>query len=187
MAVTTVPTCEPTVLTAGDSWWWDKALSDYPPSDGYALSYVFTGPATFTLAAATSDDGDYFEVRGTPAANAARTAGNYRLQGYVTLSTTERWQVYDGRVEMFANPATASGSNLTFAETMLAALEAALEARSVPEYESLEINGRAVKYMSRSELIKEHAVWALRVQAERGTGGPMVVRTGARFVSPERW
>lgn len=30
-----IPTCEPKVLVAGDSWAWDRYLSDYPASAGW--------------------------------------------------------------------------------------------------------------------------------------------------------
>jgi len=177
----TVTEGEPTVLAAGDSWQWDRAVSDYPPSEGYALTYHLSGRARYEIAASASETGDYFEVRTTPAAHAALVEGEYRLLGFVTLGDTERWPVYDGRVYVHANPLTLDGDTRSFAARMVDVLEAAVAGRELPEHEELEINGRRIKYASRTDQMAELGKYRLIVAAERNGGFPPSILQGVQF------
>jgi hypothetical protein len=177
----TVPTSEPSVLTAGDSWWWDRYVSDYPPSDGYTLKYQFKGEASFTVTAATSSSGDYYEVREAPATHTAATAGPYRLIGYVVKSTTERWPVFDGLVELLADPSTNTGDQRTANEIVLDAIQGAISGRITRDQEEVEINGRRVKFIPITELVKLESVYINRVAAEKNGGVPRSTYVGAAF------
>lgn len=168
----TIPTCEPTELTAGDSWEWDRTDlgPDYLPSDGWALSYALSGAAADVIAinATTSTSGDYFEVR-VPAATTARyVAGTYRLVGYVTKSP-DRFPAFSGVLRVLTNYAVAVPA-LSNDETTLAAIEAAVSGRLTADIEEYQINGRAVKKIPMAELVKLQGIYRSRVARERNGG-----------------
>jgi hypothetical protein len=142
----TPPCREPAVVSAGESWQWDRRVDDFPPSGGWTLAYHFVGPAAFTLDATTSDDGDYFEIRAAAATTAARAAGNYRVVGRVT-DGTDTFEVFSGRIEVRPDAAE-QGATLSHNRRMLNQIEAALEAM-VPTsgmVTEITINGRTKKY-----------------------------------------
>jgi hypothetical protein len=185
----TVPFGEPgtdsnplATLTLGDAWQWDRVVPEYPPSEGYALEYVLLGASVVRYSASTSSDGDWFSVRQAPATTAAYTlTGRCRIRGYVTKSTTERWQVFDGYVDLLGDPDALSGDQRTTNEIQLAAIRSALSNRLTADQEEVEINGRRVKFIPVSELAKLEAVWVLRVEAERSGGVPKTRRIGVAF------
>lgn len=176
----TVPTYEPTSATAGDSWEWDRTLSDYPPSGGWTLTYSLTGAheSVLSISATTSDLGDYFEVRVAPATTVAYTAGPYKLIGHVT-DGTDRFVVYSAPLTVLPDPATAT-PEFTHAERMLAAIRALLEGRVTEDVQRFQVAGRALEKMEPVELRKWEAVYADRVRMERGGGffQPVRVRFG---------
>lgn len=176
-----VPSCEPTELVAGDSWQWDRTVSDFPPSAGWSLAYRFNGPAAFEVAASTSAAGDFFAVRAPAVDNATRAAGAYRVAGFVTRGG-ERFTVFEGVVTVRENLATAAASQ-THAERTLAVLQAAIEGRLTADVEEYEIAGRSVKKIPMPELVRLRNVYAEMVRRERNPGS-LFVTVGARFGPP---
>lgn len=176
-----IATGEPTTLTAGSSWQWDVTYSDYPPSDGWALTYVFRGPEDYTTQDGETDaDGDTYQVR-IPKANTDLTAGAYRLVGYVD-DGIDRFVVYDAPLTVLANPTTAVNA-ASHDEEMLALIDAAIESRLTGStgVRSFTVNGRAVEYWSLEELLKLQSVYRSRVARQR-RGGQLeswTVRFGA--------
>lgn len=185
----TVPFGEPgtdsnplATLTLGDSWQWDRVVSEYPPSEGYSLAYVLLGNGVQALTTSTSSDGDWFSLRLAPATTAAYTlTGRLRIKGYVTKSTTERWAVYDGFIDVLPNPATVSGDQRTTNEIALAAIRSAIAGRLTADQEEVEINGRRVKFIPIAELRKLEGSYILAVESERRGGMPFSVYQGAAF------
>jgi hypothetical protein len=172
MATTTYtpPTREPAELVAGDSWRWDRTVEEFPPSGGWSLIYYFNGPSAFSVTAATSSLGDYFEVREAAATNAARTAGNYRVSGYAT-GGADRFLVFDGRVQVHPNLATAAAT-VTHARRMLTQIEEALEAVTPTSgtFAKIAVNGREVTY-DHAGLMKMRGIYAAMVAAEENPRG----------------
>lgn len=169
-----IPDTEPTEFTAGDSWQWDKVLSDYPPSDGWQLTYLFRGAKDYDAAwnddvkAASGDES--YEIR-IPKTDTDLTAGTYRLIGYVE-NDTERHIVHDDdAVTVWANPTTAVGQG-THAERSLAIIEAAIEGRLTDDEEEWEINGRSVKAIPIDELYRLRNHYRQEVHAERNPEHP---------------
>lgn len=127
-----IATVEPTSVTAGDTLRWLKELSDYPPADGWVLTYalVIDGVKTAITASDYGDGRHYVNV--AAATTAAWTADDYDWQSYVTrAATSERYTVGAGRLTVLPNFATAtSGYDArTHARKMLDAIEAVLEGR----------------------------------------------------------
>lgn len=185
----TVPDGEPgtaanplATLTLGDAWQWDRVVSEFPPSEGYTLAYTLLGSAVQSLGnASTSSSGDYYEVRLTPTATAAYTlTGRCRLRGWVSKSG-ERWQVFDGYVDVLANPATATGEQRTTNEQMLEDVETMISARLASDQAEVEINGRRIKKEDLPGLYKLRGTLILAVQAERSGGKPKSTYIAAAF------
>ncbi len=165
----TIPSVEPTELSAGDSWEWDRHDSQFPPSDGWTLAYHFNGPSAFSVAAATSASGDYYEVRRPAAENASRAAGAYRVTGYVSRGTSRK-TVFQGVIIVAENFAT-SAAALEHAETMLTLCETAIEARLTGgEVEEFSIGGREVKKIAIAELRRMRSSYAEEVRRLRNPG-----------------
>ena len=128
-----IATVEPTSVTAGDTLRWLKELSDYPPSDGWVLTYalVIDGVKTAITASDYGDGRHYVNV--AAATTATWTADDYDWQSYVTrAATAERYTVGSGRLTVLSNFATATAGYdaRTHARKMLDAIESVLEGRA---------------------------------------------------------
>lgn len=161
-----IPDNEPDELTAGMSWQWNKVSSDFPPSEGWQLTYLFRGPEDLetTWDDDVSADGDTYQVR-IPKASTDLTPGTYELYGYVD-DGTDRHDLYYGRLTVWPNPDTAVGEG-THAERTLAVIEAAIEGRLSDDEEEWEIAGRAVKHIPIDELYRLRNRYREEVIAER--------------------
>lgn len=141
----TVPTTEPTEVTAGDTWQWDRAPGEYAPADGWALSYDVAGPQSFTIAGASvSTVNGSFRV--TYASPASLPAGTYQWFARATLSGDRR------TIDRGVFTVVADVPSQLHAEKMLAAIEAVIEGRITADVESYAIGGRQVTKMSSSDL-----------------------------------
>ena len=128
------PTIEPTTATSGSTWTWTAYSSDYPVSEGWALSYVITGVRSLVWSTGyVTNNGTTHTVVIPPAATLPLTAGRYEVTRIWTGSSTYAGIRYDEALPpltVVADPVTAAdGSRVTFAETNLAAVEAAITAR----------------------------------------------------------
>lgn len=164
----TIPSSEPTELTAGDSWQWDRTYSDYPSSDGWTLKYALTGahPTVIPLTAAPSADGASFEIRVLPAATKDYTPGRYDLIGYVT-DGADRHQVYSGPLFVHPDPAAAS-PELSFAERMLTELETKIADRLAADISSYTLEQQEVQREELARLQAQRNSYADAVRRERG-------------------
>lgn len=166
----TVPTVEPTQLTAGDSWDWDITYSDYPPSEGWSLSYSLSGAheSVITITADPNDAESGYEVRVAAATTADYTAGRYNLLGYATKAP-DRFQVYSGPLVVLPDPATAT-PELSHAERMLVQVRARIEERLAADVSGYTISQRQVQKEDLAELRRAEARYADAVRRERGGG-----------------
>ena len=129
--MSSVPTWEPTRLTAGDRWLWERQdlTRDYPASGSWVLSYALVSPdRQITLTA--SANGDYHRIDVAASTTADYPAGTYSWQAYVT-NDTDRRTINTGTVEIKPDLAAAIHGKDTrsFARQRLAILEKALLAR----------------------------------------------------------
>lgn len=178
-----VPDSEPTEIRAGESWQWDRTLSEHPPSDGWTLKYALRGPTDGDITASTSDE--TYEIREAPG-NTDFTPGHYRLVGYVQKESggevTEREVIYEGTVHVLPNPITAVNSK-THAEKVYESITAMIEGTASKEQRRLRINGREIERISISELLRLRNVYADQVRMERHPG-QLSPGVEARFARP---
>ncbi|HEX6924347.1 MAG TPA: hypothetical protein VF167_02905 [Longimicrobiaceae bacterium] len=174
----TIPTSEPTTLTAGDSWQWNRTYGDYPASDGWALSYALTGAHESVITISATDASGVWQVRVAASDTKDYSPGPYRLVGYVS-DGTDRHIVYSAPLTVLPDPATAvpdEGHN----ERMLRAIRCVLEGRIPADAEAYQIAGRSINRIPVKELVQLEAVYAERVRRERGGSflQPVKVRFG---------
>lgn len=147
-----VPTIEPTSARAGDSWLWDISYSDYPASEGWALTYELRGAQQITLgsiAGEVTTDGDGWNVVIPASRTATFDADTCQFVAVLTGSGT-----YAGRVKQIALPTlqilpslvlAGPGDLVEWARTQFAACEKAIATRLAgDEPEGYTVDGEQV-------------------------------------------
>ena len=171
-----IPTIEPAVIRAGDSLKWDRHLSDYPPSAGWALEYVFRAGVTVATFNASAV-GDHFEIR-IPAADTENLPpGQYRLIGRVSRNG-DRYTVHESTISIEPDPALGPASH---AETMVARLEAQIAALQ-SDVESWQQGDRAETVAKVADLRAQLNHYREEVRLQRG--GPLFVPLPVEFRAP---
>lgn len=183
-----VPTIEPDTLTAGDLWTWTRSLADYPPADGWVLSYsvVSNGNTTQTLTATTS--GTSFLVSVAASTTASTSPGLWFWQARVTKGS-ESYTVGTGRFTVLPNFATSTADPRSLIKRTLDAIEANLAGSAVQNEMTMTVDGVALSYRSFDELLRLKSRFTVLYQAEiaaergaRGLGNRSTIHT--RFRSP---
>lgn len=175
-----IPTTEPTELTAGTNWRWDRRLPAHLAADGWTLKYAVRGPEDLDVTA-TADD-DTYQIRVTPAQSTI-DAGTYRLIGYLEKGepVTDRDIIYDAPLTVLANPLLSVGRR-SHAEETLFLIEAAIEGRIPADRESFEIDGTQITRIPIDQLLKLRGRYAALVKRQRRRGSFSSVEV--QFVRP---
>jgi len=163
----TVPITEPTELTAGDSWQWDRTLPGFPPADGWTLRYALRGPGRLDIEAQPA--GGVYQVRVAAAETTKLPAGSYRWAMAVEHEDGRRHTIATGRIQVAADFAQLE-DGLTHAERTLRVIHAAIEGRLTADIESYSINGRAVNKIPLEQLLKLRGHYRSEVRRERNGG-----------------
>ncbi len=163
----TVPTSEPKAVTAGSSWRWDRAVADYPPSDGWTLKYAIRGQSVLDIDASAAAAGDYYEVRVTPAATAELVPGTYQLLAFVengtdTIDLQRRTLVVHPNLRTFAE-----GEGQSENEKVLALIQAQIAGRLPADRENFQVNGMAITRIPIDQLVRLQRTYEMRVLFER--------------------
>ena len=165
------PTHEPTRATANDTLTWQRALCHYPPADGWVLTYSLRGPASLNITADASEP--EFQVT----AKAPSIAGDYFLQGYVTLGD-QRFTIYTGTLTLTPDLSAVTGSGSydgrSPVKKILDAIDAAIAnraSRTEQEYE-IDFGGtrRRLKSVPIEDLLKARGTYALKYWRELNPG-----------------
>ena len=144
------PTTEPTTLLAGDTAKWLKTVTDYPASEGWALSYTLvSATARITFTATTAVD-DYL-VSVPAATTAAWAAGSYEWRAQVSKSG-EVFTVSTGTITVQPVFSSAIDSR-SHARKALANIEAYLENSANLTASMYEIAGRKLQRINLPELL----------------------------------
>jgi hypothetical protein len=167
----TIPTTEPTIITAGDLVEWTKSLADYPAGT-YTLSYVLVSAGQTPITITATADGTTHAVSVPTATTAAWVAGIYRWTSMVT-KTGDRKTISSGSLEILPDPSTldASFDPRTHAELVLAQVEAAILAKTENPMAEYELLGRRVKNYTFRELLDLRIYYRAEVRRNRGGSG----------------
>lgn len=185
-----IPTYEPQSFVAGETLQWTKELTDYSPSDGWALKYYFQGADRFTVDAV--DAGTYFEI--TVARDTTRTvqAGTYYWQAFVTKDD-ETHLVDSGQVTMKPSLLNEEGSTAfdgrSTAKQILDAIDAMLKGKATLDQQEYQIGNRMLKRIPIPDLIALRTQYAQLYAREQRTeklnqGAPFFKTILTRFVRP---
>lgn len=164
--MTNVPTIEPVVLTAGDTWKWKRSLADYP-APTWSIRYVLSN-ATQRYTFDSDADGTDHLVSRTPAETSPVVPGRYHWTAFA-LDGTDRYQIGGGTFEV--RPNVEGGrpwdTRTTARQIYDALLELQLSHASgralVAEYT---IAGRSMRFRDSDDLLAQLAYWKGQVDAE---------------------
>ncbi len=145
----------PASFIAGDTVKWLRDLPDYPPSDGWELTYSLVKDGARKEVTATNNGDGKFLLTISATDSADYTAGDYAWQEYVTKDD-ERYSLGFGRATVKTNfDAAENGIEVrSHVKKTLDALEAMLERKACRDQMSVSVNGRSVGAMSPADLIK---------------------------------
>lgn len=162
----TTPAQVPDELIAGDTWEWQRELSDYPASTHSAAWYFEKADGNFSVTA--GETGDTFTGTVSSANSATYRAGRYRWRLLVTRTADSvRKTVEEGWLEVLPDPAAAGNvDHRTTARAVLDMIDAYLRDPTNLNAASYSLGGRSLSRWSRSELRDERTYWEGKVQAE---------------------
>lgn len=172
-----IPNGFPPALVAGTTWKFAASFGDFPPADGWTVTYQLVGPASGSFVAAPrTSSGDYL-VTVTPTDSAAFTVGLYRWTAIAALSG-ETYVAASGTVDVQPNPAVSALTDArSFAAKQLEKVEAELGARfgtsTTPlgsAHESYTIGGRNITKISIADLQVMRSRLIAEVERERNGG-----------------
>jgi len=168
----TIPTALPKSLVAGDSWQWDKSLSEYPASEGYTYkTKLILKNTTGTVIDISSDaNGDTHEVRVSAEDSNAYEAGAYRFNEYVESDAGERFTLKIGDITVYPNPETATDIR-SYYEKIVEMIDAVLLGEATDNVKSYTIKNRTLAHYDITELKELRAMYsglAYEAAQERG-------------------
>lgn len=187
-----IPTTEPSDFAAGDSVFWNLTDPNYPPSEGWALTYAFLGPSTFQLGPAeiTPDNAtDSYQVRVPAATTATKTPGTYRwYRIFTNAGTGERnAEAAVGATVIRTDPANA-GNVISDAETQLAAYKSLRDKLVSGGVKSYTIDNRSFTKHDLPYINRMIGIYSRKVRNERASakdGRPVFGRKiGVRITQP---
>lgn len=155
-----IPSIEPEKITAGDTIKWLKSFSDYSRSDGWVLSYQLRKDGGGQkIEFSTDASGADHLVNVSAATSGPWVAGRYTIYGFITkAATSERYQVYEGRIEILPNLATADEyyDGRSHARKVLDMVEAAIMGRADATVLSFNVEGQQIQFIPHVDLIVLH-------------------------------
>ena len=163
-------------LVAGDSLRFSTDSPDYPPSDGWEMTYRMTpqgAGAAFSLTSTTADPdlATAFLFTKTGTESAAWGAGAYSWTLWVSKDD-DRYTLDSGSMTVAPNPATATTLDLrSTAAKALAAIDAYLTDPNNLAAASYTIAGRSLDRYTRADLIAERSKWQAEVLREQAAAG----------------
>lgn len=166
----TIPTTEPTVITAGETSKWTISPAEFPTSESWTLEYLFRGAgANLDVEAEPQDGGGYLVT--LPAEKTANlSAGTYQWTCRATKDG-EVFPVRSGVLEVRADPADQEdGDAETHAAKGLRLIESAIEGRITADHEAYTIGPRSITKIPIAELVRLRSVYAAKVWRERNPG-----------------
>lgn len=171
-----IPDDVPVLFRAGQTIKFHRWFDEYPPADGWNYTIYFNG-ATNVFSSAAAVDPAGFLVTMTPT-DLAVPPGIYRyLERVTNTGSGEVYTLGEGVVQIEPDLATApAGAMLSFAENMLAAIEAEIAVRITADVEDYSVQssslggGRSVKKIPMVDLQKLRGHYASMVWRQKNPG-----------------
>lgn len=163
-----------TQLIAGTTWQWSQLVEGYSAADGYALTYLFAGPAKLSIDATADADGVGFVLEAAADKTKALAPGSYAWAAVITKDAF-RVEIARGAVEIVADLAdmAAGADTRSHVKRTLDAIRAVLEGRAGRIEAEYQINGRLVRLMPPSELREWEKEYAARYRQELRAAGQL--------------
>jgi len=159
-----IPTLEPTEVRSGDTWTWQRSLSDYPAGVWTLVYSLVNSNGKITLTA-TASGADHL-VSVAAATTAGYAPGTYSAVGRVT-SGAEAVTVWTGGIQVLPNVAAkTSYDDRSHARKVLEAIEAVLENRATTDQQAVTIGDRSIEKMPIADLLKLRDSYKLEVASE---------------------
>lgn len=168
---------------------WNRTLADFPPSEGWTLTYYLTGRSSFQFDATPDLTNGWYAVSVPPTGTTGNqnvTAGPYRWSAVVSLGTGETHPAAFGTLIVEPNPNIQNGTDArSHAEIMLAILEAEIQARITgtgSAVQSYAIDGRSINKMPLTEILQMRGryAWEVAAQTSGGKPAPITIQFGRR-------
>lgn len=179
MAPATIPTALPTRLIAGDTWRWDRVLSDYTPANGWTLTTRFRGAGKLDVTASANSGNTGWECTAAASDTQTLPAGQYTWEESVSNAGGERYTVGSGTLVVAANMALlAAGAGQPWEERAIAHLKAYIEGAADETILEFTIGDRALKRYSLDEALSmlDRLTERLAVRRTGGRRPPLVPR-----------
>tara|TARA_R110000824_G_scaffold82382_6_gene206499 strand:- start:6303 stop:6872 length:570 start_codon:yes stop_codon:yes gene_type:complete len=181
------PTDIPRTIFAGDTLKFKVSNGDFPASGGWSYRLVLMSTSSKLTLAVSTADGDDHQVEVASTVTAAYATGEYNAVGYFSHSTSGRHSVDEGRVEIKADVAVATATDLrSHAKTSLDAIESVLESRASLDQMKFQLAGRSLERTPVEDLLKFRDYYRREVEKEErerrvGDGQSHSGRIRARF------
>jgi hypothetical protein len=154
-----VPIVAPTEIRAGDTVQFTRAYGDFPPADGWTLSYTLNGQSKARVDATTSGGGYLFTVPATKTAQLL--PGTYRYVITASLAGA-RHTVEEGAVRLAADPVeSTAGAQEHQDEKELRLIDLELLARAQSDHTEYSIGDRSLK----RESLESLRTWRTQLRA----------------------
>lgn len=166
-----VPTQVPYFLISGDTWEWERDLSEYPASEGYTLKYNLNrkSSAGSLIQISSVPDGDTHHVTVDSNDTGAYTTGKYQYVEYVESGTgedVEKRTVHIGETEILANPTTSTDIR-TVNQKILDAIDAMVLGKATKDQKSYTIKNRTLERYSIEELMPLRSYYATLAEKDK--------------------
>jgi hypothetical protein len=173
-----------TELIAGDTLDFETAVTEYPATAGWTLTYrlvprASAGAVISFVANATPVLAANYRAQVGPSTTAAWAAGDYSWAAYISKSGI-RYTVDSGQLKILPDPGVAAAGTDTrsHARKVLDAIEAVLEKRATQPQEEIVIDGQQLRRTPFEDLVRLHSRYISMVAAEdagerlsKGLGG----------------
>jgi hypothetical protein len=177
---------EPKRFVAGDTVSWSKSVPEYPPGNGWTLTYSFWNEYRSFRVDAVTDNGIY-SIQIPASVSEAIYPGRYSWQAFVSKGSEESLQrhtVGSGEVVVKHNPARTDGKGLDSRSEIKKALDAVnavIAKTATSDQRSYTIEGRSLERRNNDELIglrndleQKYAQELREERLEQGVGGSKI-------------
>lgn len=180
-----IPDAVPATLNAGDTWQWTISPPDFPPGQGFTLSYQLTGKTAIQFTPTPNVSLGNYSVAVPAATTTAVGPGKYRWLLRATDGTGIVTTVDSGHLVVNANPAVTAGvDGRTHAEQMVTLLESEIQARIKGDGTanlSYAIEGRSISKIPTNELYQLRAKYRSEVARQGGgKAAPVLITFGGK-------